>query len=241
MSRSVCGKGVTMAVDVLAIGPHPDDVELGMGGAVLGFKQAGLRVGILDLTTGEPTPHGSPALRKSETADATRVLGVDVRLRLDLPNRRLRHTLAARRQVACMFRRLRPRLVFLPYWEDAHPDHVAATELIEAARFWAKLTKTDMPFEPHFPEKLVYYYSVHLRIHPTPSFILDISEHIEGKMQAIGCYRSQFVTGRPDRFPTLLDDLRGRARYWGSCIGVAYGEAFRTREQVGLGRIDHLL
>ena len=228
-------------MDVLAIGPHPDDVELGMGGTVLALKQAGLRVGILDLTTGEPTPHGSPAIRAAETAEATQVLGADVRLRLDLPNRRLEHTLAARRQVACVIRQFRPRLVFLPHWEDAHPDHIAATELIEAARFWAKLTQTDMPFEPHYPEKLIYYYSVHLRIHARPSFILDISDHIDGKMAAVQCYRSQFVTGRSDRFPTLLDDLKGRARYWGSCIGVAYGEAFRTREEVGLRRIDHLL
>ena len=230
-----------MDLDVLAVGPHPDDVELGMAGAILNFKQAGLRVGILDLTTGEPTPHGSPTIRAAETAEATKILRVDVRRRLDLPNRELQHTLAARRQVASVFRQLRPRLVFLPYWEDSHPDHVAATELIEAARFWAKLTKTDMPFEPHFPAKLIYYYSVHLRTHPKPSFILDISEHIEAKMNAIRCYRSQFVTGRSERFPTLLDDLRARARYWGNCIGVAYGEAFRTREEVGLRRIDHLL
>jgi len=230
-----------MVLDVLAVGPHPDDVVLGMGGAVLSFKQAGLRVGILDLTTGEPTPHGSLATRAAETAEATGVLGVDVRVRLDLPNRHLEPTLDARRQVASVFRRYRPRLVFLPYWEDAHPDHLAATQLIEAARFWAKLTKTDMPFKPHYPEKLVYYYSIHLRLHPTPSFILDISAHLDRKMQAIRCYQSQFVTGRSDRFPTLLDDLRDRARYWGSCIGVAYGEAFRTREQVGLRRIDALV
>ena len=230
-----------MALDVLAVGPHPDDVELGMGGAILSFKKAGLQVGILDLTNGEPTPHGSPAVRALETAEATKILGVDVRLRLDLPNRELQHTLAARRQVASVLRQLRPRLVFLPYWEDAHPDHVVATELIEAARFWAKLTKADMPFDPHYPAKLIYYYSVHLRLHPDPSFILDVSEHIDGKMNAIRCYRSQFITGRSDRFPTLLDDLRDRARYWGNCIGVAYGEAFRTREAVGLTRIDHLL
>ena len=87
---------------------------------------------------------------------------------------------------------MRPRWIFAPYWIDAHPDHVAATQLIEAARFWSKLTKTDMPGEPFYPERIFYYYCVHLRLLPQPAFVLDISDSWEKKRAALECYRSQF-------------------------------------------------
>ena len=135
-------------LDVLVVAPHPDDAELGMAGAIMKFKDDGWRVGILDLTNGEPTPFGTPEIRARETAAATAVLGLDWRENLGLPNRSLEATLEARATLAGVFRLQRPRWIFAPYWVDAHPDHVAATELIEAARFWSKLTKTDMPGEP---------------------------------------------------------------------------------------------
>ena len=106
-------------------------------------------------------------------------------------------------QLAGVFRRTRPRWIFAPYWIDAHPDHVAATQLIEAARFWSKLTKTDLPGEPHYPERIFYYYCVHLRLIPQPAFVLDISDYWEQKRAAIECYRSQFIEGRPAEPPTL--------------------------------------
>ncbi|MEX2112603.1 MAG: PIG-L family deacetylase, partial [Pirellulales bacterium] len=140
----------TDPLDVLVVAPHPDDAELGMGGAILQYKADGYRVGVLDLTNGEPTPFGSPELRAQETAAATKILKLDWRGNLSLPNRSVEHTLEARAQLAGVFRQLRPRLIFAPYWVDSHPDHVAATELIEAARFWSKLTKTDLPGQPHF-------------------------------------------------------------------------------------------
>ena len=105
-------------------------------------------------------------------------------------------------------RELRPRCVLAHYWEDAHPDHVAASALTEAARFWAKLTKTDMPFEPFYPPRLLYFFSVHLRLHPKPSLVVDISAHLETKMRALACYHSQLVQGRPTTPPTFLDQLR---------------------------------
>jgi LmbE family N-acetylglucosaminyl deacetylase len=117
---------------------------------------------------------------------------------------------------------------------------VAASELVDAARFWAKLTKTDMSFAPHFPERIVYYFSVHLRIQPAPSFVMDISPHIDSKMAAIACYRSQFIEGRPSTWPTILDDLRDRARYWGWAIGAGYGEPLVCREHIGLRSLRDL-
>ena len=114
-------------LDALVIAPHPDDAELGMGGTIALMRAQGMKVGILDLTDGEPTPRGTPAIRARETAAATAVLGLDWRHNLGLPNRRLRATLAARAALAGVIRQTRPRWLFAPYWVDAHPDHVAAT------------------------------------------------------------------------------------------------------------------
>jgi bacillithiol biosynthesis deacetylase BshB1 len=222
------------ALDVLIVAPHPDDAELGAGGAILKFKAEGLRVGVLDLTSGEPTPFGTPEIRAKETAAATQILDLDWRENLGLPNRSLEPTLEARAKLAGVFRQLRPRWIFAPYWVDAHPDHTAATELIEAARFWSKLTKTDMPGKPFYPERIFYYYCIHLRIIPDPAFILDISDYWEKKLAAISCYRSQFIEGRSEEPPTFIDRLRDQASTWGYLIGAKYGEPFASREPVGL-------
>ena len=124
--------------------------------------------------------------------------------------------------------------MFAPYWVDAHPDHTAAVELIEAARFWAKLTKSDLPGQPHHPERIWNYYCVHLRVVEKPGFVLDISDYWERKLAAISCYQSQFVVGRPTEPPTMLDRLRDQAAYWGWSIGVKYGEPYNCKEAVGL-------
>ena len=136
---------------------------------------------------------------------------------------------------------MRPKWIFAPYWVDAHPDHVAATQLIEAARFWSKLTKSDLPGEPHTIHRIYYYYCVHLKLVPQPAFVLDISRHWETKLAAIRCYRSQFIEGRPTEPPTFLDRLRDEAAYWGKSIGVAYGEPFASREPIGLASMRELV
>lgn len=223
------------------VAPHPDDAELGMAGAILRFKEEGLKVGVLDLTSGEPTPHGTPEIRAAETMRATQILGLDWRENLGLPNRSLEPTLVARARLASVFRRVRPRWLFAPYWVDAHPDHVAATELIEAARFWSKLTKTDMPGEPFHPERIFYYYCVHLRQVAQPAFVLDISPYWERKRAAIECYQSQFLAGRPTQPPTFVDRLRDQAAFWGWSIGTAYGEPFASREPLGLTTLRDLV
>jgi len=228
-------------LDILIVSPHPDDAELGMAGAILQFKAEGLSVGVLDLTSGEPTPRGNPDLRARETAAASEILGLDWRENLQMPNRSLEPTLEGRAKLAGVFRRTRPRWIFAPYWIDAHPDHLAATELIEAARFWAKLTKTDLPGQPHYPERVYHYYCVHLRQVPQPAFILDISDHWDRKQAAIECYRSQFIEGLPQEPPTLIDRLRQQAATWGWAIGTRYGEPFACREPIGLSSMRTLL
>lgn len=221
-------------LDVLVVAPHPDDAELGMAGAIVKFVAEGLRVGILDLTSGEPTPHGSPEIRARETAAATKILGIEWRENLDLPNRSLEATLENRAKLAGVFRQQRPKWIFAPYWIDAHPDHVAAVELIEAARFWSKLTKTDMPGEPFHPQRIYNYYCVHLKQALQPAFVLDISDEWPKKLAAIQSYESQFITGRPSTSPTFIDSLRDEAAYWGKTIGCAYGEPFTSREPLGM-------
>jgi len=185
--------------DVVAdVAPRADDDRPGPDGL-----QEGLRVGVLDLTSGEPTPHGTPEIRARETAAATAILGLDWRYDLGLPNRSLEATIENRAKLAAVFRQQRPRWLFAPYWVDAHPDHVAATRLVEDARFWSKLTKTDLPGAPHHPQRIYNYYCVHLKMALQPAFVLDISDVWEQKVSAIRCYESQFITGRPNDRPTL--------------------------------------
>jgi bacillithiol biosynthesis deacetylase BshB1 len=221
-------------LDALVIAPHPDDAELGMGGAIVKMIAAGMNVGVLDLTSGEPTPHGSLEIRARETAAASQAMGLTWRENLGLPNRSLEATLENRAKLAEVFRRVRPRWLFAPYWEDAHPDHRAATQLVEDARFWSKLTKSTLAGEPHHPERIYNYYCVHLKMAAQPAFVLDISAEWPQKLAAIRAYESQFITGRPTEPFSFVDRLRDEAAYWGKVIGVAYGEPYTSREPIGL-------
>ncbi|MGF1578905.1 MAG: PIG-L family deacetylase [Gemmataceae bacterium] len=223
-----------MTLDYLVVAAHPDDAELCLGGTILALKARKATVGILDLTDGEPTPHGSPTIRDHETQAATKILGVDWRGTLGLTNRELINDLRSRRLLASKFRELRPRNLLAHYYDDAHPDHIAASQLTEASRFWSKLSQTNMPHDRYFPEKIFYFFSFHLRLHCQPSFVLDISDHHEMKMEAIQCYHSQFAAGRSTEFPTFFDDVIARDRYWGWTISKTYGEPLVTKELVGI-------
>lgn len=143
-----------MKITILAISPHPDDVEGGMGGSIIKFLKLGHEVHIVDLTDGEPTPHGTPEIRREECKKATDLLGLTNRTTLDLPNRYLFDNVESRKKVAEVIRVVKPDILFLPYWEDAHPDHIQTTQIGEAARFYAKLTKTDLAGEPWYPGRL---------------------------------------------------------------------------------------
>ena len=231
-------KQLTKPLDVLVVAPHPDDAEISVGGTIICCRQAGLRVGVVDLTNGEPTPRGTSELRARETDAATKVLDLAWRGNLELPNRSLESTLEARRALSGVFRLTRPRIILAPYWDDAHPDHVASSRLCDDARFWAKLSRSDLPGEPWWPPRIYYFWSIHLRIHPKPAFVFDVSEAIDEKMAAIRCYESQFETEVPGSSPTQLDDIRDRARYWGWSIGVKYGEPFASREEIGVASFE---
>jgi bacillithiol biosynthesis deacetylase BshB1 len=228
-------------LDILVVSPHPDDAEISVGGTIASSLRQNLRVGVVDLTTGEPTPFGSLVIRQQETAAATEILGLTWRSNLGLPNRSLQPTLESRRQLAEVIRLVRPQIILAPYWQDVHPDHVAASSLVDDARFWAKLSRSDMNGDPFWSPMLLHYFSIHLRIHPVASFVLDISSEIEKKMQAVKAYESQLITGKSESFPTVIDDIRDRARYWGWSIGKAFGEPFVNRESIGLTSLGSLL
>jgi bacillithiol biosynthesis deacetylase BshB1 len=224
---------------VLAIGPHPDDVEIAMGGTICLLHAQGHEVVICDLTNGEPTPIGSPERRAAEAAAAARLLGVVRRVTLDLPNRYLQDTVEARTTVAEVIRDIRPDALFVPYWVDAHPDHVAACALAEAARFTAKLTRTTMRGEPHYPARVYHFFSTHYRLHVKPAFVVDVSPYIETKMAAITAYASQFGPERGNAW--ILEEIREVGGYWGRLIGQRFGEPFVSREEIGVARWDGLI
>jgi bacillithiol biosynthesis deacetylase BshB1 len=228
-------------LDALVVAPHPDDAELGMGGTILRLIQKGWKVGILDLTSGEPTPLGTLERRRDETARANRAIGDPWRKNLDLPNRSLEPTLMHRRALAAVFRQVKPRLLFAPFWEDAHPDHTAATKLVEDARFWSKLSKSDIAGEPFHPARILYYFSVHLRIIERPSLLIDISDQLSAKVTALECYRSQLVDNQPAGRPGVIETVCDRTRYWGQLAGVSHAEPFASREPIGLSGLDQLL
>ena len=221
-------------LDALIVAPHPDDAEISLGGTIAKLLAGGWKVGILDLTSGEPTPLGSVETRRAETLAANAALGNPWRQNLGLPNRSLEPSLIHRRALAEVFRKVRPRLLFSPFYEDAHPDHTAATKLVEDARFWSKLSKSDLAGEPFHPARVLYYFSVHLRIVERPSFVIDISDQAEAKRAAIDCYKTQL---RPEQIDAVFD----RTRFWGQTVGVRHAEPVASREPIGLASLDGLL
>lgn len=209
--------------DVVCIGAHPDDVEIGMGGTVAALAATGRDVLIVDLTDGEPTPQGTHERRMAEATEAAALLGCR-RVTLEMPNRFLFDTVDARTALAEVLREERPGVLFVPYPEDAHPDHIAASHIGEAARFYAKLTKTEMRGEPHYPARVYRYMAVHLRLVREPSFLADITATLPVKLAALGSYRSQF--GENPANADVIDLVEQTARTWGAVGRVGAAEPF---------------
>ena len=215
---------------ILCIGAHPDDLEIGMGGTICHLIATGNEVEMLDLTDGEPTPNGTPEIRAREARSAAEVLGAPRRI-LDMPNRFLQDTIENRKKIAAEIRRVRPDYLFAPWVEDGHPDHIAAGRLVEAARFYAKLTKSDIPGEPCYPLRVLYYFPVHIRLRVEPSFVQDVGPYIEKKERAILCYQSQFTGEAKMKF---VNSVLNENRYWGFQGGFDAAEPFYQREIVAL-------
>lgn len=224
--------------DVVCIGAHPDDVEIGMGATVAKMVRSGTEVVVLDLTDGEPTPFGTPEKRAAEAAQAARALGVE-RITLRLPNRSLEDTVEARRSVAEVLRALRPRIVVGPYPEDAHPDHVAAAQIVRSARFYAKLSKAGLAGEPHYAKRVYQFAAIHSALALMPSFVVPLGEDaIQAKIAALREYRSQFLDNAANA--GVIERVELQTRYWGSLVGAAGGEPFFATEVLGVDSLTSL-
>jgi N-acetylglucosamine malate deacetylase 1 len=222
---------------ILVIGPHPDDQEMGMGGTVARLARQGHTVHLVDVTDGEPTPHGSREARLAEAAQAARILGVE-RTLLGLKNREVVHDLQSRHLLAAMIRLHKPNWLFVPFPLDAHPDHVAVTKIAEDARFDAKLTKSDIPGEPWHPKRIIYYYCTHLRMSFQPSFCIDVSDDMSTKMAAVQAYQSQFRVHAAGDVPGMVRTVNA---YFGTRIGTAYAEPFFSYEVLGFSGLGELV
>jgi len=230
--------GTEPLFDALCVGAHPDDVEIGMGGTIAKLVSEGKRVVIVDLTDGEPTPHGTPETRASESAEAARILGAERRT-LSGRNRYLFDTVEARTELAETIREFRPRLLFVPYAQDTHPDHVAASQIAVAARFYSKFTKTEMAGEPFFPERIYRYMAVHQRIVADPSFVVDVTEQLPVKLEALAAYHSQFSANPANA--GIITLMEQQAAMWGALARVGAGEPFFALEPVAVRSVSDLI
>jgi bacillithiol biosynthesis deacetylase BshB1 len=227
-------------VDLLAIAAHPDDIEQTCGGTLLRMAEAGYRTGAIDLTAGEMGTRGTPERRINESKAAAAVLRLTHRSNMRFPDTRLLDTTDYRERLALEIRRLRARVVIVPYWEARHPDHYHAAQIAFEACFLAGLRKLDPGSEPHRPHKVLYS-SMYTNV--TPSFVVDISRHFERRMQSLFCYESQYGAQEEgsDLFPShieIRERLAGIARFYGNLIGVKYAEPFVVKETM---RVDDVL
>lgn len=243
--------GGARPVDVLAIAAHRDDAELTCGGTLIRCAEDGHRTGVIDLTRGEMGTRGSAELRAEEAREAARVMGLEVRLNAGLPDARIFNHDENRELLARLIRRLRPRVVILPFFRGRHPDHRIAAELGRDACYLAGVGKypdaagadgTDGADEPHRPHKVLH--ALAYREDPLkPSFVVDISEQFDRKMEAVRCYASQFdqVDAAGEIFPTgqkLYDLMATQNRHYGSLIRRPYGEPYFTEETM---RVDDVM
>jgi bacillithiol biosynthesis deacetylase BshB1 len=229
----------TPIADVLAIAAHRDDVEQTCGGTLLRLASLSVPTAILDLTRGEAGTRGSADERAAEAAEAARILRVGWREALDIPDGRVENTWENRLKIVEVLRRVRPRVVILPYWTGRHPDHYTSAALGYEACFLAGLAKVETGTAPHRPFKVVYA-SLYADVRPT--FVVDITPFIDDRHQALMAYRSQyanqsagsglFVPEEEIRERTLAE-----ARHYGLLAGVRYAEPFVQKE---VGLVDDL-
>jgi len=220
-------------VDLLVFGPHPDDIEIGIGGTVAKHVRLGHRVGLCDLTAGEMGSNGTVAERLAEAEAARAVLGASWRTNLRLPDRAIGSSPEHLRAVAGLVRCTKPKAVAVPYWSDRHPDHVTASELLTEAIFSAGLRRFEAGGEAWKPGAVFYYF---INDHVAPSFVVDVSDDYETKRRALACHATQFAPAATDAVATRLTSRRfqqlieSRDAQFGAQAQVAFAEGFVTRQ-----------
>jgi bacillithiol biosynthesis deacetylase BshB1 len=221
-------------VDLLAIAAHRDDVELTCGGTLIKAARQGYRTAVIDLTQGEMGTRGSAATRAAEASRAAELMGLAARENLDLPDAGVVNDPATRERLARVIRRLRPRVVIAPAPTGRHPDHTVTSQLVRDACFVAGLAKVAPDVPKHRPYKVVHTLSFRQDA-PKPTFVVDITDDFDRKMEAVRCYDSQFggVTQAGEVYPNgepLYDVLQHYAAYYGALIRRRYGEPFYAIE-----------
>lgn len=229
-----------MHLDVLVFAAHPDDAELSMGGTIAKFTSQGLKVGVVDLTKAELSTRGNIITRAKETAAASKILKLKVRDNLGIKDGNIAVTQTNIKKVVTLIRKYKPTLVFAPYFNDRHPDHIDSSHLIKRAVFSSGLEKfkTNIAGKSQLqyrPKKIFYYMQTYLF---QPSFIVDISDHFETKMRSVNKFESQFhnpLVKKEDTFiskPGFLDYVKARAEFYGFQIRKKYGEPFYCEENI---------
>jgi len=223
-------------VDLLVFGPHPDDIEIGIGGTVARHVDRGAPVGLCDLTAGEMGSNGTVEERLAEAEAARAVLGASWRVNLCWPDRAIGGPDQVRSAVA-LIRRARPRTIAIPYWTDRHPDHVASSQVLSEAAFSSGLRRFE-PSQPAWkPARVCYYF---INDSAPPSFVVDVSEVYERKRRALACYASQFRPPESDAVhtrltsPRFLQLIESRDAQFGALSGVAFAEGFVVRDPIVL-------
>lgn len=226
-------------IDVLAIFPHPDDAELVVGGTLLKLKSLGYRTGVLDMTRGEMGTRGTPQTRAAEAQAAAEILQLDVRLNLDQPDGNVWLNDATRGALVRVLRHWRPRVLFTTHWDDPHPDHAHTSQIVRQAARLATMRRYDAAHGQDVIPLPIVAYEVYSRL-VAPSFVVDVADFAEQKMQAIRAYASQFHQPQTLEPPTRISEqgflaqIEGRLRYYGSLINAAAGEGFYVRETLNV-------
>ena len=223
------------AIDLLVFGPHPDDIEIGLGGTIAKHTALGFRVGLCDLTAGELGSNGTVEERIAEAEAARQVLRAEWRLNLRWPDRAIGRDPEHVRAAAELIRTARPRSIAVPYWSDRHPDHVSASALLTEAIFNAGLRRFAAGAGAWRPEWICYYF---INDSASPSFVVDVSDHYDVKRRALACHASQFTPATGDRAATRLTSdrfrqlIESRDAQFGALAGVAFAEGVIVREPV---------
>jgi bacillithiol biosynthesis deacetylase BshB1 len=238
-----------MKTDLLAFGVHPDDVELGCGGVLIREKKNGKTTGIIDLTRGELGTRGTAETRKSEAADAAKILQLDVRENLALADGFFENNEASQRRVIRVLRKYRPEIIICNAPEDRHPDHGRAAILVSDAAFLSGLVKieTEDEGESQKPWRPKYVFHFIQDRYLKPDFVIDISEEFEQKIESVKAYRTQFFNPEatePATYissPEFLDSIVARGAMFGKMIGVKYAEGFISKKMIGFSSFDALI
>ena len=233
-----------MGVDLLVFGPHPDDLEIGLGGTIARHVASGSSVGLCDMTAGEMGSNGTVDERLAESEAARKVLGAKWRENLRLPDRHIGASPDHLAVVAAFVRRHRPRVVAAPYWSDRHPEHVAASALITEGVFNAGLRKYKVEGDAWKVEWICYYF---INDSDKPSFVVDVSDHYETKRKALDCHVTQFQPPGSSAAATRLNTplfrqlIESRDAQFGALAGVTWAEGFVVRDPVPrAGLFKHL-